>query len=464
MRNAKIGIEARRSLEMTWMSAGVSFRALHTSITDFHLDHLSYFQSMASPKRVLIAGAGIAGPSLALLLSHNGHKVTIVERAQDIRTTGQQVDVAGKGVNVTRAMGVWESLLAHTVGDQGIKFIDEKNNTWAAFAADKESGAQSFVKEVEILRGDMAKVLYDATKNETEYIFGNTITAIDEHASHVTVTFSELSQRDFDLVIAADGLFSKTREIAFGKSVTELRSLNQCTALMTIPWKESDGSWSTWCNFPGGRCVALRPQPNYGRTGAYLAVMTPDSGRIARMRTDEQKAEFTRRFQDVGGEAPRILREMQDNDSVYVQETAQVYPASWHKGRVALLGDAAYCPSPVSGQGTTAAFIGSYILAGCICTHDDVQEALIRYEEQMRPFATQAQKLFPGVPGIANPQTAWGITFFYTILWIGNLVMKSGVVGLAGKLFAPLASLWPGSEELKLPLYPAMKTIKGIAP
>ncbi|KAK4924187.1 hypothetical protein LTR49_008708 [Elasticomyces elasticus] len=428
---------------------------------------------MASPKRVLIAGAGIAGPSLALLLSHNGHKVTIVERAPDIRTTGQQVDVSGKGVNVTKAMGVWDSLLAHTVGDQGIKFIDENNNTWAAFAADKESGAQSFVKEVEILRGDMAKVLYDATKNETEYIFGNTITAIDEHASHVTVTFSELPQRDFDLVIAADGLFSKTREIAFGKSATEIRSLNQCTALMSIPWKESDGSWSTWCNFPGGRCVSLRPQPNFGRTGAYLAVMTPDSGRMARMNTDEQKAEFTRRFQDAGGEAPRILREMQDNETgtppmsktpFYFQETAQVYTASWHKGRIALLGDAAYCPSPVSGQGTTAAFIGSYILAGCICTHDDVQEALIRYEEQMRPFATQAQKLFPGVPGIANPQTAWGIQLFYTVLWIGNLVMNSGVVGLAGKLFGPLASLWPGSEELKLPLYPAMKTIRGVAP
>lgn len=117
----------------------------------------------------MIAGSGIAGPSLALFLARNGHTVSIVERAPTVRTTGQQVDVAGKGVNVTKAMGVWNELLAHTVGDQGIEFIDAENKTWAAFPVDKESAANAFVKEVEILRGNMADVLYQASKDSTEY-------------------------------------------------------------------------------------------------------------------------------------------------------------------------------------------------------------------------------------------------------------------------------------------------------
>ncbi|KAK3074720.1 hypothetical protein LTR53_002595 [Teratosphaeriaceae sp. CCFEE 6253] len=354
-------------------------------------------------------------------------------------------------------MGVWDDLLACTVGDEGIKFVDAADRSWAAFPVDKESSASAFVKEIEILRGDMAEVLYQATADRTEYIFDNIITALEEREEHVTASFSNMPERDFDIVVAADGLYSKTRDIAFGKSATEIRSLKQCLALMSIPWVESDGTWSQWYSAPGGRCVTLRPQAKRKTTGPYLAVMTSESGSIARMGIDEQKAEFTRLFQDAGWEAPRVLREMQDNDTMYVQETAQVYTKSWVKGRVALLGDAGYCPSGVSGQGTTLAFVGAWILAGCICTHDDVSEALRRYEEQMRPFAQRAQKLIPGVPGIANPQTAWGISFFYTVLWVGNFVIQSGIFALLGRVLGPLAGL-VSSKELELPEYPAMSS------
>ncbi|KAK5152246.1 hypothetical protein LTS14_008622 [Recurvomyces mirabilis] len=228
----------------------------------------------------------------------------------------------------------------------------------------------------------MADVLDRATRDGVEYLFDNTITALCETDSGSTVTFSKLAgQRDFDLVVAADGIYSSTCSLAFGRDFGEVRSPKQCLLLMTIPWQPSHGEWSRWFNAPGGRCVSTRPQKKKQQTGAYLAVMSEESREIARMGVVEQKAKFKELFADVGWEARGIVEQIEGNESVYVQETAQVYAPFWTKGRVALVGDAAYCLSGVSGQGTTLAFVGAYILAGCICTHDDISTALREYEK-----------------------------------------------------------------------------------
>ncbi|KAK4575290.1 hypothetical protein LTR86_001143 [Recurvomyces mirabilis] len=411
---------------------------------------------MSTPKHILIAGAGIAGPALALMLARDGHEITIVERAPSIRLTGQQVDVAGQGVGVVKALGVWDQLLARTVGDKGIRFIDSGDRVWAAFAADKESGANSFVKEIEILRGEMAEVLCRATRDGVEYLFDNTITALSETDSGIAVTISSLAgQRDFDLVVAADGIYSSTRSLAFGRDFAEVRSLNQCLLLMTIPWQPSHGEWSRWFNAPGGRCVSTRPQPRNKQTGAYLAVMSEESREIARMGVVEQKAKVKELFADVGWEARGIVEQIDGNESVDVQETAQVHAPYWTKGRVALVGGAAYCPSGVSGQGTTLAFAGAYILAGCLCTYDDIPTALREYEEQVRPFVEKAQKLIPGVPGVANPQTAWGIKGFYSFMWMAEKVNSWGVAGAVTNLLSPLTGFVGKDKEI--PRFPAMK-------
>lgn len=407
---------------------------------------------MPKPKRILIAGGGIAGPSCALLLTRHGHQVTIVERAPHLRATGQQIDVAGKGVDVVKHMGVWEALHERTVGDQGIKFVDQNDRVAAAFPASKDSGANSFVKEIEILRGDMVEVFYEKTKDSTEYMFGDQITALNEQESHINVSFANSPNRDFDIVVAADGLYSKTRDIAFTKSVVEIRSLHQVVALMSIPWQESDGTWSRWCNAPGGRCVSTRPRAKQGQTGAYLSVMTTVSGKIARLPVEQQKEEFKKLFENAGFEARRIVREMMTAEDFYVQEVAQAKAASWVKGRVVLLGDSGYCPSPVSGQGTTLAFVGAYILAGCINTYDDYNEALSKYEQQMKPFVDKGQQLIPGVPGIANPETSWGIRVFYTFIWACSLINSSRIFTLLGRILGPVAGLF-GSKDLELPTY-----------
>ncbi|RMZ00696.1 hypothetical protein D0862_06646 [Hortaea werneckii] len=406
---------------------------------------------MATHKRILIAGGGIAGPSCALFLSRAGHQVTIVERAPQLRATGQQIDVAGNGVPIVKKMGIWEALKERTVGDEGLRVVTQNDQSWADFPASKESSASSFVKEIEILRGDMVDVIYQRTKDNTEYIFGDQISALTDHGSHVTASFEHHADRDFDVVVAADGLYSHTRSLVFGKDSAHIRSLNQCVALMSIPWQKSDTTWSRWCNAPGGRCACTRPRAKQGLTGAYLALMTEESGKIGRLPIEKQKQEFARHFADMGWETPRILEEMMRADDFYVTPVAQAKAESWMKGRVALLGDSGYAPSPVSGQGTTLALVGAYILAGCINTYDDVQEALIQYQQQLKPFVEKGQKLYPGVPGSANPQTAWGIRTFYSIMWIASLINSSGILDTLSALLGPLSGLF--SSELQLPEY-----------
>lgn len=422
--------------------------------------------------RVLIAGAGIAGPALAILLNKNGFKTTIVERAENLRTAGQQVDVTGPGVELIRYMGVDEAIRARTVGDEGIHFVDKDDRRIATFPV--SSSTTSLVREIEIMRGDMADVFYQATKEQTEFIFGDRVASLSESSSNgVTVGFKNGPDREFDLVVAADGLSSRTREVAFGSSKdAAVKNLSQWVALFLIPHSPSDGTWTRAYNAPGGRFVCLRPDIKRKRTSVYIGLGTDDMSIIEKS-VDEQKATIQRTFADAGWETSRILSHMQNAENFYVQQVAQVKMNSWHKGRTVLLGDAGYCPAPVSGLGTTMAIVGAYVLAGCLVTHEhDLARALEQYETDMRPFVDSAQKLPPGVPAIATPQTQWGIWALNTALASVGAAMKVSRMAVVGTVLS--WAFWPfslistaftqigwlgGVESLPLPKYEKMKGV-----
>ncbi|WPG98548.1 Hypothetical protein R9X50_00134000 [Acrodontium crateriforme] len=414
--------------------------------------------TMPNSKNILISGAGIAGPALAFLLTRCGHKCTIVERASQFRNAGQQIDISGNGLKVVKLMGLYHQAKEISCGESGLRFVNAKNETQAEFKAEDSDDKFTFVKDIEIMRGALADLLKNVTEHDTEYIFGNYITALREQDSCISVSFNEGLDRDFDLVVAADGLGSKTRGLVFNKDEVKYNSLNQCFALMSIPYEKQDGTWARWLAAPGRRCVFLRPRPNEGVTGAYLAFIGPDSGKIGRASAEEQKIEFARRFKDVDWEVPRILRELKSDRMVnfYAQEVAQVNTTNWVKGRVVLLGDAGYCPSPITGQGTSLAFIGAYILAGCITSMpNDLPSALLQYEKQLRPFVEKLQKLPPGGPKILNPETTWGIRILWTCLYSASVLQGFGARVLQ-YIIEPLSAIF-GSKELVLPTYPSLE-------
>jgi 2-polyprenyl-6-methoxyphenol hydroxylase-like FAD-dependent oxidoreductase len=421
--------------------------------------------------RVLISGAGIAGPALAILLNKNGFKTTIVERASSLRIAGQQIDVTGPGVELIRYMGVDEAIRARTVGDEGIHFVDGNDKRIASFPV--SSSTTSLVREIEIMRGDMADVFYQATKDQTEYIFGDRVTGLSESEKGITASFKNGANRTFDLVVAADGLSSRTREVAFGSSKdAAVKNLSQWVALFLIPHSPEDGTWTRAYNAPEGRVVVLRPDVKRKRTSVYLCQGSDDMS-ITEKSVEEQRVIVQRTFAGAGWETERVLSHMEHAEDFYVQQVAQVKMPSWHKGRTVLLGDAGYCPAPVSGLGTTMAIVGAYVLAGCLVTHEhDLSRALEQYEVDMRPFVESAQKLPPGVPGIATPQSEWGVWALRRVLATVDTAMKvsqiKGVSTVLSWAFWPFSLIstaftqvgWLGGvESLPLPKYEKMKGV-----
>lgn len=395
---------------------------------------------------ILISGASIAGPALAFWLHRYGQRPIVIERAESLRLGGQNVDVRGAGREVARRMGLEDAIRAASTGEKGLRFVDEHGAIKAEFPAGT-SDSGGFTAELEILRGDLARILYERTRDQTEYIFGDHITGLREHGGGITASFAKGGARAVDLVIAADGIRSHTRSLVFGGE-PELRQLGLYMAYFTIPRAASDTPWFRWYSALGGRAITLRPD-NVGTTRVMLSFVSEPRG-YERLREDEQKGLLRRIFSDAGWEALRVLAALDDAADLYFESIGQVRAPRWSCGRVALLGDAGYCASPVTGMGTSLALVGAYVLAGELARHADPREALSSYERLMRPYVQKAQQLPPGVPKIAYPKTKLGITIFHTVLRLAARVQASG---LGDRLFAPPAGdfVLPDNSTLRRP-------------
>lgn len=396
--------------------------------------------------RILISGAGIAGPTLAFWLAHAGARVTIVERAPALRAIGQNVDIRGAGLEVIRRMGLEDVVRKNTTNEEGIVFVDANNRARAQFGVDQSGKDRGLTSETEILRGTLAMLLHDSTKDKVEYIFGDYVSAVDENDDRIQVTFANYTpNRDFDLLIASDGLSSSTRSLIFpGTQQTCVRPLSQYLAYFSIPYQESDGLLARWYSAPGGRAVLMRPGGNAGRTTAVLSVVSTTSHLQTHKKLSQRvmKKIVRQYFEDAGWETLRVLDGMDNADDFYVQVNAQVKLDSWSKGRMSILGDAAYCPSHTSGMGTAVSLVGAYVLAGEISKYGaDYGTAFREYEKIMRPFVDKAQKLLPGAPKIVHPETAWGISVLY---WTLAFLSWSGLMKLV---------ISPPANAIVLPQY-----------
>lgn len=338
------------------------------------------------PRTILISGASIAGPALAFWLRRYGLRPVVVERAPQLRLGGQNIDVRGAGRVVARRMGIEADIRAATTG-----------------------------------------------------VFGDHIVGLRDSEARITASFASGDSRDFDLVIVADGIRSRTRTLVFGDE-PEIRELGLYTAYLTIPRVASDDAWWRWYNAPGGRTINLRPD-NVGTTRATLSFMFEAPG-YERLGADEQKQILRRVFRDAGWQAPRVLAALDDAPDLYFEAIGQVRAPRWSRGRVGLVGDAAYCASPISGMGTSLALAGAYVLAGALARHEHHGAAFAAYEAVMRPYVDRAQQLPPGAPRLAHPKTRAGIA----LLNAGaRLAARVQATGIARKMFSPPA------DELDLP-------------
>ncbi len=388
---------------------------------------------------VLISGASVAGPALAYWLNHYGFDVTVVERAPGPRETGQNIDLRGAGREVARRMGIEEAIRSASTGEIGVRFVDADDKTVGAFPRGK-GDSDGATAGLEILRGDLARLLIERSQDRVSYVYGDHIATLNDTGDEVEVTFAHGPERAFDLVVAADGVGSSTRRLIVGNEA-QIKPLNMYTAWMTIPKADTDTAWARWFNAPGSRTSTIRPD-NVGTARATLSFMTERRG-YEDLDIEGVKAVLRQRFAGVGWEVPRILDALDDTD-VYFESMGQVRAPHWSRGRSALLGDAGYCATPVSGMGTSLAITGAYVLAGELSRSRDHRQAFAAYEALMRPYVDQAQKLSPGAPRLANPKTMVGIAAFNT----GIRIAATPVISrLARKIFTPPA------DHIDLPDY-----------
>ncbi len=342
----------------------------------------------AAKPRVLVAGASIAGPALAHWLNRRGAEVTVVERAPELRPGGQAVDARGVAKDVIERMGLGATVRAACTDTAGAYTVDENGEVLETFPAD----ADGYIAEIEILRGDLSRVLYDDTREDVEYVFGDRIDGLTQDASGVDVVFASGSRRRFDLVIGADGLHSALRAMVFGPHEKYLRHLGHVLAFYSVPNEFGLDRWLLEYQ-ESGRTALLRPIQDATRAMSMF-YFTAGEFDVDYRDIPAQKQLLRERMAGLGWLTPAILAHLDDTPDFYLDQVAQVVMDSWSDGRVALLGDAAFSSSPMSGQGTGLALVGAYILAGELAAAGwDPELGYARYEDRMRPFVEANQEI-----------------------------------------------------------------------
>ncbi len=392
---------------------------------------------------VLISGASIAGPTLAYWLNRCGFRPTVVEKAGTVRPGGYPIDLRGIAIEVIDRMGLLSQVRAAHIATRQATLVDSLGRTKAQVDLASLAGTGY---DVELPRGKLSSILYDATRGDVEYLFNDSISSLEETDDGVRVAFRSGSQRTFGLVVGADGLHSNVRGLAFGSEEQFHRYLGYYFAGFSVEPYPGLDSEVVMYNRPG-RMAALYAVRNQCRPNVLLPFAVKE--RIDRRLSVEEQLELVERaFAGDGWEVPRLLAAMRTADDLYFDSVSQIRMPHWTKGRVALVGDAGYAPSFLSGQGSSLAAVGAYQLAAALAAaKGDHRVAFPEYERSMRNYVEQNQQLAPKSSGAMIPRTTAG-------LWLRNRML--GLVPLLRRLHLPLeAGLQRAANSLTLAALPS---------
>ena len=347
---------------------------------------------------VLISGASVAGPGLAFWLARHGFRPVIVERSGQLRGGGYAVDFRGQvHLGVLERMGLLEQVRAKQTHLRSIGYVDEQGRPVASMPP------VFFAGDVEILRGDLAAILYSATRDDTEYLFGDSVTGVDQDGGGVHVTFERAAPRTFGLVVGADGVHSNIRRLVFGPEERSARDLGLFVSIFTVPNFAGLDQGGLLYSVPG-RTAGLFAASDPDRAIAQFYFTAPGLGWDPRDAAGQQQI-LTETFAGLGWQVPRLLAEMPAAPDFYFDTTSQIRMGTWSAGRVALAGDAGYAAGP-GGNGTGNAIVAAYILAGELAAaRGDHQAAFARYEHRLRRYVEGGQKQAAGSQAFLAPPT-----------------------------------------------------------
>ncbi|GAB3981261.1 FAD-dependent monooxygenase [Actinoallomurus acanthiterrae] len=350
-------------------------------------------------ERILISGASIAGLTLAHWLARYGFRPTVIERAPGLRAGGNGVDVRDQAVDVVERMGIMPDVRAAATDVHGMKFVDAGDRAIARIDT-RDPGA------VEIMRGDLVALLHERT--DAEYVFGDSIRHLEQDDDGVTVAFDRADTRRFDLVIGADGMHSTVRRLAFGPEERFVQHRDHYFAFANADAALGENRWVTMHNPVPGKMTGVYRSGNHAQAKAYFIF------RSAPLAYDHRDVEQHKRLvgEAFAGESSwrtkELLASALTDPDFYFDALSQVRMDSWSAGRVALVGDAAWCASPASGAGAELALVGAYRLAGELAAAGgDHRIAFPRYHDGHRPLVDKKHQIGPNVR-LMVPKTAGG--------------------------------------------------------
>ena len=362
-----------------------------------------------NPRSVLISGAGIAGPTLAFWLKAAGLQPTLVEHAPTLRSGGYVIDFWGLGYEIAERMGLASEINRIGYHMRELRIVDSHGQRVTGFGTSvfRELTGGRFVT---LGRSDFSRLLFEKIKGTTDVLFGDEIVGLEQDASGVRVQFKHADERQFDLVIGADGLHSKVRELVFGPENGFEKQLGYLVAAFEVRGYRPRDEGVYFIYSQPGRMIG-RFALHEDRT-LFLFVFT-ETERLSPIADQAaQKAILRERFNDGTWECPRILGELDHTGELYFDRVSQIKMDRWSRGRVALLGDAAFCVSLLAGQGSALAMTAAYVLAGELAkakgNHD---QAFGKYQKVLRTFISSKQKAAEHFGPAFAPKTRWGLSF-----------------------------------------------------
>ena len=353
-------------------------------------------------RTVLISGGGIAGSALAHLLRERGFVPTVVERAPGPRRGGQAIDIRGAALDVMARMGLLERARRVRTRMRGMSVLDAEGREVERSTETTFSSGRLDSDDIELLRDDLVDLLHEHTRDGVEYVFGNSLTALEEDPHGVRADFAHGPSRTFDLVVGADGLHSAVRRLVFGPEEEFVRHLGVYVSVFGADNFLGLDDWQVWVRDGDTGYGAMPVRDNtelriaFGFESGPLDDDHRDTGRLRQLVVD--------RLETMSWRGPELAKAAREAPDFHCDAVAQIHMERWSHGRTVLLGDAGYCASPMSGQGTSLALVGAHVLAAELGrAGEDHRTAFARYEERMRPFVALNQALATENPGGPAP-------------------------------------------------------------
>ena len=360
-------------------------------------------------------GAGIAGPTAAFWLNKAGHEVTLVEHSPELRSGGYLIDFWGAGFDVAEKMGIVPELRRCGYVMTEARAVKRNGRKLASFSPGVIM--ESVERYLSLARSDLSSVIYEALGGDVELLLGDTVEDLNDDGERVRVTFQSGGVRDFDLVIGADGLHSRVRKLAFGPEADYEKYLGMVVAAFEAEkYPKRDELIAMMYADVGFQALRLSLRDD----ATLLLFSLRHNGDVPLDRAGQESL-LRAKLGDKGWEVPAMLDVMSKAKDLYFDSVSQIRMPLWTKGRIALVGDAAACPSFLAGQGSALAMVEAYTLATELAQTDDHSEAFARYEKRLAPLLQSKQDAAVGLGLAFAPKNRFQ-------LFARNMVMR--VMGL----------------------------------